>query len=177
MVVVSQVSVMKPKDIQQIFDFNRWANERVLQRAARLTMKQLHAPTQNGHYSIFKTLVHLADVEWSWGEACQFGMLPQTYITAEQYPTLPKLKARWQTEMATLSEYMGGLTEKQLNGTVTYRWPQARPRKKVLWHILMHIANHSTHHRGELALLLTTAGHSPGELDFLSFVTKQQLKK
>lgn len=38
-----------------------------------------------------------------------------------------------------------------------------------LWQALLHQVNHATQHRSEAALLLTAAGHSPGNLDFLVY--------
>jgi uncharacterized damage-inducible protein DinB len=34
--------------------------------------------------------------------------------------------------------------------------------------------NHSTHHRGEAALLLTQVGRSPGDLDYLDWIEHQE---
>jgi hypothetical protein len=36
--------------------------------------------------------------------------------------------------------------------------PQARPRTRPLWHIIVDVVNHGTQHRSELALFLTAKG-------------------
>ena len=38
-----------------------------------------------------------------------------------------------------------------------------------LWQALAHVVNHGTQHRSEAAVLLTSAGHSPGDLDMIDY--------
>ena len=39
------------------------------------------------------------------------------------------------------------------------------------WETMVHQVNHATQHRSEVALLLTQANHSPGDLDLLDYMT------
>jgi uncharacterized damage-inducible protein DinB len=44
----------------------------------------------------------------------------------------------------------------------------------VLWHLLVHVLNHGTQHRSEAALLLTSYGQSPGDLDLILFLRETE---
>jgi uncharacterized damage-inducible protein DinB len=38
-----------------------------------------------------------------------------------------------------------------------------------VWQMLVHVVNHGTQHRAEVAALLTAEGRSPGELDLINY--------
>ncbi len=70
--------------------------------------------------------------------------------------------------------YRGRDQVKLLLGTVAqvfedfrYTRSDGEPRVRPFWHTLVHVVNHGTQHRSELARFLTDRGHSPGELDLL----------
>lgn len=94
--------------------------------------------------------------------------------------SLAEVRVEAETSHRELQEYMAGLTEADVEAEATYAWwinPSWPEEKKAQlagktqewprWQMFMHLANHGTYHRGEIALCLTALGESPGELDFL----------
>lgn len=152
--------------------YNQWANQRLLRKVARLRWDELLAPAPLSHSSLLGSLVHLLDAQWYWRTGAQTGSLPLQTLTTADFTDFPTLKTRWQHEDEQLIEYIGSLTPTDLSGTVTYRWPQARPRTRPLWQIILHIVNHGTHHRSEIGRYLASLGHSPGDLDFMRYIVK-----
>jgi uncharacterized damage-inducible protein DinB len=161
---------MKKADLLTLVEFSVWANRRILAKAARLSPQALQAPAALSYPSVLETLVHLLDAQWYWREGAELGKLPTATLSLEDFPTLRALRRRWDDEDVRLLDFVASRTERQIAGTVTYTWSQAKPRTRPLWHILVHIANHGTQHRSELALLLTANGLSPGRMDFLDFI-------
>ena len=155
-----------------LVEYNIWANHRVLIKAAHLTSAELHGATSLSHQTIMGTLVHILDTQWYWREGIQTGKLPTQTLLSENFRNLVSLRRRWDEEDQLLRDYVQGLSADELNGSVTYNWLWARPRTRLLWHVLQHIINHGTHHRSEIGQRLATLGQSPKDLDFIKFVSK-----
>lgn len=163
---------MNPEEAITLVEYNLWANHRVLVKAARLSPDKLVADAYLSYRSVMATLTHILDAQWYWREGAQFGNLPSKALSPSDFINLASLQQRWKAEDSLLREFVLGLSQDKLQGLVTYKWPQARPRSRPLWHILMHIVNHGTHHRSEVGQYLNILKHSPGDLDFIKFVAK-----
>ena len=57
---------MRIDDIKLLYEYSKWANNRILEAAAKATAKQLHAPNELGWGSLQGALVHILDAEYSW---------------------------------------------------------------------------------------------------------------
>ncbi len=152
--------------------YNAWANHRILLKAARLPGAKLLADAPLSHHTLMGTLCHTLDTQWYWRQGAQFGNLPVETMIAGDFVTLAALRRRWDEEDRLFVTYVQGLSADDLQGNVTYSWPRARPRSRPLWHILQHIFIHGTHHRSEIGQYLATLGQSPGDMDFIKFVSK-----
>jgi uncharacterized damage-inducible protein DinB len=160
---------MNSNDIQTLYEYNRWANNKLLRAAAKMSQEQLAAPTWLSGGTLLATLNHAIDTEWSWRLVCQEGAMTGTYL---EFADFASLRKAWREEMKHMLAYVSLLTDEQLQHIVTYTRPRFRPRQRPLWQILMHIINHSTHHRAEIGQYLATCGCSPGDMDFMIFVAK-----
>ena len=170
---------MKIDEIKLLYDYNDWADTRILAACARVSPAQYAAPTSfgNGWGSMRATMVHLLDNIWQWRITLQGyyekpladeAAYDATELHEEAFPTLAALEARWETERREMWAYIDTLTEETLNGKIRYVIPGA-VREHVVWHILLDTVNHATQHRSEAAVLLTSYGQSPGDFDFTLF--------
>jgi uncharacterized damage-inducible protein DinB len=161
---------MQPQEIQALAHYHTWANDRLMRRAVHLSTEQLQTPSWLSQKTVVATLVHMLDVQWSWRQVCETSRLPSTYISTSDFATMKQFRRAWQADDQALVSYTTTLSEEQLGQPITYSWPQARPRTKPLWHILLHIINHGTHHRAEVGQYLATIDRSPGDMDLLNYL-------
>lgn len=66
-------------------------------------------------------------------------------------------------------EYIATLTETDLDVEVKYVSNEGKAFASLRRDILTHVFNHSTYHRGQIALLVKAAGGTPESTDFVLF--------
>ncbi|MEM9175387.1 MAG: DinB family protein [Myxococcota bacterium] len=74
--------------------------------------------------------------------------------------------ARRETD-AVLERFVGELTPALLEADLDYHNTQGIAFSNPLWHVVAHVFNHGTHHRGQVTGLLAQAGVDPGMTDFI----------
>jgi len=167
---------MNHADILFLFDYNYWANARVLSAASKLTPDQFVAPHGLSHGSVRGALTHILAAEIVWRLRCQSGLSPAALPADSDFPTLDALRARWTEEEAAMRSYLASLTDERLSQAVEYKTTKGVPFSNTLWQLLAHVVNHGTQFRAEAAVALTAEGHSPGDLDLLLYLREHDAK-
>ena len=166
---------MKTEDLRILYEYNYWATRRVLKQSEKVSAEQLLAGTSHSFGSLRGTLVHILDAERAWRMLLQHNTLSYFDSMKEQdYPTLKPLRELWNQEEREMREYLAQLTDTDLTTSVRYTLDSGEKRERVLWHCLVHVVNHGTHHRSQAASILKGHGYSPGELDFTVYLNEQK---
>jgi len=164
---------MNLSNIQWLFDYNYWTNHRMLTTAARLTPEQFTQPMDFSWRTVRETLIHTLDSENMWRTLCQTNQVVTPRLSErEAFPTLESIVTYWQGEEQAMRTYLNSLNDEAMTSLVSYDTPEGH-RDRVLWHCLVHMVNHGTQHRSEIATMLTNLGHSPGGIDMTLFLNFQ----
>ena len=160
---------MQLTEIQNLFEYNYWANRRLLETSRQLTQQQFEAPGTFPFGGLRGTLVHVLDTEYSWRSLLADGAFSDELVEAD-FPTLEAVEIRSLDEETAMRRYLSGLRDDSLTAVVRYTTEKGQMRERILWHCLFHVVNHGTQHRSEAAAILTGFGTSPGDLDFTVFL-------
>lgn len=156
---------MDPDSMRTLFAYNRWAIERLLAAAGELTTEELDRDLRGSFGSLKGTLRHLLWGERSWLRFWRdddFG--PE--LSASELSDLSSIAREWSALDEERAAFLRGLTAEKL----------AAPRPVdedayVLGELLQHCVNHSTHHRGQVVLMLRQLGKTPPVTGFRQFLS------
>jgi uncharacterized damage-inducible protein DinB len=159
--------------IRTMYRYNAWANARILDTAARLTPAQLIAPGGASFDSVRDTLVHTMNAQWLYLERWH-GRSPRAWPAVGAPPDVASIRGRWDEIEHETQAFVAGLTEGRAAEAVAYTNMEGERWAYPLWQQMLHQVNHATQHRSEVAMVLTNLGHSPGWLDLLYFIDREQ---
>ncbi|HVO57578.1 MAG TPA: DinB family protein [Dongiaceae bacterium] len=159
---------MTPEDVRNLYDFNHWANQRVLETASQLTEEEFVKPRGSSFSGVRDTLMHIAGAEWIWLERFQ-GRSPAALPDVAAAKNLAEVRAFWAPNAQRLLNYVGSLSQSDLEGIFEYKTLNFGVYRNPLWQSLQHVVNHGTYHRGQIATLVRQAGGKPLLTDLMHY--------
>lgn len=158
--------------IKALYEYNRWANDRIFEAVSRLTPEEYTKDMQSSHRSVRDTFVHVISAEWIYLRRVR-GTSPKALWSPLDFPTVSKLRDRWAELTREQMAFIANLTEEQLKERITYINLAGEPFTYPLWQIPQHVVNHSSYHRGQITTMLRQLGAKPEATDFLLFYDVQ----
>jgi uncharacterized damage-inducible protein DinB len=138
--------------IRQLYDYNYWANRRYFTAAEALTEQQLRRSQGHSWDSIYAVLLHMLSAEWIWLRRWN-GESPRSLLRPEDFPDLPAIRKRWDGLEMEMRAFVAAQTGASLQKELAYTNTRGENFHLPLWQMMLHVANHNTHHRGELAAM------------------------
>jgi uncharacterized damage-inducible protein DinB len=158
--------------ICEFFGYNRWATWQMVEHAALLSLDDFLMEDDTPFGSIRNELVHLLDAQWGWIDICDSSLRhnPRTVpdLDFADYPDAESIRHLWERVESATDQFLASIQESDLEREIDpqFEWGDVRA---PLWVTLMHLVNHGTQHRSEIAMKLTNLGHSPGMVDFIFY--------
>jgi uncharacterized damage-inducible protein DinB len=156
--------------IRDLYEYHRWANRRLFDFAAGLgdaTCGRDLGP-QWSMPTVTRMFGHLYGADWIWLQRWK-GSSPTT-LPGGAFAVLAEVRQTWDPLEAEQRAFVDALSEADLARTLDYRNTEGKPFRAPLGQLLQHVANHATHHRSEIATMVTLLSGSPPDTGMNSWV-------
>ena len=182
---------MNLSDIDTLYAYNRWANLRMFGLLEKLSDEQFQASMTSSFPSIRESVFHILAAEWIWlkrwkGESPRASQ-PVNAVSLEvwkevraagvappqQLQTVADLRALCDALEQERRQYLRTLSEADLQAPLSYRDMSGNPNTQSLQHLMQHVVNHGTYHRGQVTTLLRQIGGETTSLDLIFFFREQ----
>jgi uncharacterized damage-inducible protein DinB len=148
-------------------DYSAWANQRLMDVAAKLSHEELMRDFQTADKTVLDTLVHIYAADRIWlarvlGEARSTFADPEDRDLTLLQTEWPALHERWKL---WLRDFGDGDQAR----IISYKDMKGKPYSQPVWQILLHVVNHGTHHRGQVSGFIRMMGQTPPPLDLIAY--------
>jgi uncharacterized damage-inducible protein DinB len=156
--------------ISGLYDYHHWANRRLFDVATALgeEVAARDAGTQFSFPIVRRMFGHLYGADRIWLSRWK-GTSPPSLPGAE-FATLASIRAPWDDLEQEQRAFVEGLQPADLERVVEFRNTEGKAFRIPLGPLLQHVPNHATHHRSEIATMLTMLSGSPPDTGINSYL-------
>lgn len=160
--------------LRTLYGYDGWATHTLLAAAEGLPAELWTAPGGQGTRPMRDTFVHLLATQRSW-RSWWDGSLPaeqaiRLTLAPADFADLAAVRSLFDEQRAALDAFVSALTDADANRRLSAITPARQPVESPLWETMLHVANHGTQHRAEIAAQLSAHGRSPGSLDLMRYL-------
>ena len=173
------------KSYERMAIYNQWMNESTYKAAAKLSLDELNKDRGAYFGSIIGILNHILVGDIFWFK--RFANHQVKFLALEYFRIVEKpgsLDAIIHADLNALSEerekmddiilhFVSELTDEAIASTLIYTNSTGQEFSKNFGHLLQHVFNHQTHHRGQVSTLLYQAGIDIGVTDMLAGIPNE----
>jgi uncharacterized damage-inducible protein DinB len=158
--------------LEQYAAYNTWANKRIVETAGLLSEEQINQEIVSSFSSIYKTVLHLMEVENAWWERLKLVEHPSLYgwFTGNFEELSKKLlvvSTQW-------FNWIHQTNEVNIMHVFAYQNSKKEYFKQPVYEMLLHLFNHQTFHRGQVITMFRQLGLSKiPPTDFIVFSKKK----
>lgn len=146
----------------------KWADNILLSALSQLPPERVHQDLGNSFRSMLGTLGHVYSAERVWLRRVQGE--PNAQIADFQSPAdLPELREQWPAVHQGWIDWAAALPGNEWAQTATYHSSRGDRFQTPCWQIALHLVNHGSYHRGQIATMLRQSGLTPPGTDLIAF--------
>lgn len=160
--------------VRGLYDYHWWANRRLYDVAIGLgeEVAGRDVGRQFSYPTLRRMFGHLYGADWLWLERWR-GTSP-TRVPGDEFTRLVDVRGPWDALEAAQLAFLKDLDADGLARVVAWTNTEGKAFSQPLWALLQHVANHATHHRSEIATMLTMVSGSPPDTGIGTFRLRQE---
>ena len=173
---------MTKQDIELLYEYDRWANRKVFDAASALTAEQFARNLGGGFPSVRNTLLHIIAGEWIWLQFWKAETHSVKFVSdleerrnsmfcPDLFQTVASVREKWAEVEREQVEFLQATSDEDLNRMLPHRTMYV-----PLVQLMQHVANHSTYHRGQIALMMRQLQEKAVSTDFHVFLVERDSK-
>jgi uncharacterized damage-inducible protein DinB len=151
----------------ELYRYVRWADQLMLDAAATMPTEGYYREQHISAGSVHKLLLHAMGGQKIWLSRWR-GNSDVDFLPDEQFLTLDAIRAHWPTVHAELFAFLEDQTDESLGREIRYR-RMGHDYRGVLWHLITHVADHGTYHRGQINSMIKLGGGRPTDPSFITY--------
>jgi uncharacterized damage-inducible protein DinB len=158
---------------RQHLEFMKWAVDRFLAALEQVPQDSLVRDLGNSFQSLFGTLnhVYLAELVWLRRVTDE----PNALIGNQPVPPdLSALAEAWPGLHRKWIDWSHSFTSEDWARPLVYSNQPGAESRVPFWQIVMHVTNHGSYHRGQVATLLRQSGIKPPGTDLITYYKSLQ---
>jgi len=159
---------MTTAELLDLYEYNQWAHERILEAAAQLEPEEYDRDTGGSFPSVRKTVEHLLAREVVWlsrWEGHSLADAPDYSGCTDVHALWSIWTSFWRRQFAFLND----LSDESLSKPILIRTRSGIETVQPLRDTMVHVVNHSTYHRGQAASQIRIAGGKPPSTDYFMY--------
>ena len=158
----------------ELYAYHRWANRRLFEHASSLgeELASRDVGKQFSYTTVRRMFGHLYGADWIW--LARWKGVATTTVPGDEFKTLASIRAPWDELEREQRSFVEGLAPADLERVIEYRNQEGRPLRAQLFPLLQHVANHATHHRSEIATMITMIKGSPPDSGLNTYLLAKQ---
>jgi len=161
--------------VSNLFRYNTWADRRILDALANLPEDIVLRDLGSSHGGLHGTMLHVVFAQNVWLLRWKGEPIDAAFQVQKNSPTLASVREAWErTGEETARFFAGKLSDAFLAETFEMRNSKGESFVHAYGDSMIHLVNHSSYHRGQIAGMMRQLGVRPPGTDYIIYTRERK---